>query len=89
MSLIHKNRLSREAARAIWNQHGKAANVKTLHEWRFVNRDANGPWKAVEWWLRETGNQYAYVLMADDTVSRCYLTKRGLVAQKGVTIHAS
>lgn len=78
--------LSREAARAIWDQRDKATNVKTLHEWRSVNRDANGPWKAVEWWLRQTGSQYAYVLQADDTVSRCYLTKRGLVAQKGVAI---
>lgn len=82
--------MTQQAAAAIWAQRD-AINVKTLTEWRAFARSqprcANNGWAGVARYLRQHGS-FAYVLGADDTVTRCTYRNGGLYTAKPVSIHA-
>lgn len=81
--------LTRQSARAIWGQRD-AVNVKTLAEWRAWGRKQKGARNdgraAIARYLRQHGGT-AYILGADDTVTRCVYVKSGLYASDPVSIH--
>lgn len=81
--------LSQKAAAAIWRQQD-AVNVKTLTEWRAYARTQprcrGDAWSGVARYLRQHGS-FAYVLGADDTVTRCTYRNGGLYTSPAVSIH--
>lgn len=83
--------LSAQSARAIWGTKG-AENVRTLPEWRAYARSQPGcrkdGWAGVARFLINKGEGTAYVLGADDTVTRCEYRNRGLYTSHAVSIHA-